>query len=611
MKIISADEIKKAEYIFIFIDRVNNEKIKKYLDKNKKIITLLVENCKFKNIDKLDKTYPNLIIRKFSWNVFYQKHHYRYLPNINSEKILKENFDIILNNNKNITNFIKKLYESEEILYSFKKQLLLEFKKKVEAKHIYKKIIEINPNIKLLNKENIDLLDIETRKSFFLKIKNLLQFLFYPIYTFLFLKLNYPKKKNYNLAIRVYKAGLNFDENTYNLDWAVDRENIKESEVLLVIEDKISKNFLSSIKKKYDYTFSSKRKPIGKLCISLIKNNLKLFFYSFFQINNFLKSDIFYQKILLNVWFNYFVWNNFISTFKPETYLSYHDFQHNHICRNILLNKINCPSLMYKHTNSETIFDSRERYSNVSYSYDFHDTEFHWTKESAKMSELNLSKSKKIIISSPLWACKEFENKKELAKINSLVPNKNKNIISTFSTAFETIGAFNNLDSHLSFLNFMKKILASRNDLFIFFKPKYDPNLLKNYPDLYKTYKKLIINENFKTLNSATSKNLISVSKLAISMPFASTTIEAISSGKKAFWADVNNNFPNSVYMDIDKLVANSNSKALDLVDYWLSMDNEKFSYFLNNQIKDRLPLNFNNEATKKIRLAILSNIRN
>ena len=347
------------------------------------------------------------------------------------------------------------------------------------------------------------------------------------------------------------------------------------------------------------------------MCTLLIKNNLKLFFYSLFQINNFLKSEILYQKILLNVWFNFFVWNNFICTFKPETYLSYHDFEHNHISRNILLNKINCPSLMYKHTNSETVFDNREKYSNISYAYNFHDTEFHWTKESAKMSELNFSKSKKIIISSPLWSCKEFENKKELAKINSLVSNKNKNIISTFSSAFETIGAFNNLDSHLSFLNFMEKILISRNDVFIFFKPKYDQNLLKNYPDLYKTYRKLIINENFKILNNTTSKNLISVSKLTISMPFASTTIEAISSGKKAFWADINNNFPNSIYMDIDKLVANSNSKALDLVDYWLSIDNEKFSYFLNNQIKDRLPLNFNNEATKKIRSTILSNIRN
>ena len=40
-------------------------------------------------------------------------------------------------------------------------------------------------------------------------------------------------------------------------------------------------------------------------------------------------------------------------------------------------------------------------------------------------------------------------------------------------------------------------------------------------------------------------------------------------------------------------------------------MKDYQFGYFLNNQIKDRLPLNFNNEATQKIRSTILSNIRN
>tara|TARA_Y100000590_G_scaffold163199_1_gene187085 strand:+ start:21669 stop:23504 length:1836 start_codon:yes stop_codon:yes gene_type:complete len=611
MKIISAEDIRKASYVFIIIGKVNTLKINKNLNKNKNIIILLVENCELKNINELSKNYSNLIVRKFSWNIFHQKHYYRYIPNINSEQLLKEKFYEIINDNKKITDFIKNPYNNDNIIYSFKKQLLLEFKKKIEAKYIYEKIVEINPDIKLLNEENINLLDIKTKKFILLKIKNLLLFLFYPIYSCLFLKLNYIDKKKYSLALRVYDAGLNFDENTYNLDWVVDKESIKKSDVLLVIEDRISKDFLNSIKKKYDYTFSSKRKPLGKLSISLIKNNLKLFIKSLFQLNNFFKTEIFYQKILLNVWTNYFVWNNFICAFKPVSYLSYHDFQHNHISRNILLNKINCISLMYKHTNSETVFDIRERYSNISYAYDFHDIEFHWTKESAKMAELNFSKSKKIVISSPLWSCKEFENENQLAKINSLVPNKSKNIIATFSAAFDTIGAFNNLDSHLSFLNFMKKILISRRDVFIFFKPKYNPNLLKNYPNLYEVYEKLLQNENFKTLNKITSKNLISVSNLTISMPFVSTTIEAISSGKKAFWADINNNFPNSAYMDIDKLVANSNSQALDLVDYWLTINKEKFSYFLNNQIKDRLPLNFNNEATKKIRSTILSNFRN
>ena len=237
MKIISTEDIRKASYIFIIIDKANNLKIKKHLNKNKNTIILLVENCALNNIYELSRNYPNLIIRKFNWNIFHQKHYYRYLPNINSEKLLKENFYKIINDNKNITDFVKNLYNNENIIYSFKKQLLLEFKRKIEVKHIYEKIIQINQNIKLLNEENINSLNIKTKKFIFLKIRNLLLFLFYPIYSCLFLKLNYANKKKYNLAIRVYKAGLNFDENTYNLDWVVDKESIKKSDVLLVIED--------------------------------------------------------------------------------------------------------------------------------------------------------------------------------------------------------------------------------------------------------------------------------------------------------------------------------------------------------------------------------------
>ena len=615
MKFVSVEEIKKASNVFIFVHKVSSSKIMDSIKKNQETIILLIDEFDFEDIHRLFKNYPNVIIRGFSWNIFRQKHHYRYLSNINSMKLLESNFSKILDQNKNINNFIKLLYNSEKIFLSLKKQLLLGFKKKIEAKKIYEKIVEINPNIRLLNNEINNPQYFSSKKSFFsnyiLKIKNTFYFLFYPIYSCLFLKLNSFKKNNYDLAIRVYNAGFNFDESTYQLDWIVDNKIIDKNNVLMVIEDTIDKNFLDSIKKKYNFTFSTKRKPLGKLSISLLKNNLKLFFLSIFNLRNFFKSDILYQKILLNIWMNYFVWNNFISTFKTKTYLSYHDFHYNHISRNILLNRINCCCLMYKHTNSEVVFDVKEKYLNISYAYDFHDIEFHWTKESVKMSELNLSQSKKILTLSPLWSCKEFEDKKELIKLNNFVQNKKNKIISIFSAAFGTPGAFNDLNSHLSFLRFIKKLLMYRNDIFLFFKPKYETDLLGKYPNLHELFKSLSEKKNFKVIKKITSKNLISFSNLTISMPFVSTTAEAISSGQKAFWADTNNNFPNSAYMNIEKLVANSESSALDLVNYWLTISNEKFRYFLNNEIKDRLPLNFNNEAAEKIRSIISFNIRN
>ncbi len=114
--------------------------------------------------------------------------------------------------------------------------------------------MEINPNIRLLNNEINNPQYFSSKKSFFsnyiLKIKNTFYFLFYPIYSCLFLKLNSFKKNNYDLAIRVYNAGFNFDESTYQLDWIVDNKIIDKNNVLMVIEDTIDKNFLDSIKKK-------------------------------------------------------------------------------------------------------------------------------------------------------------------------------------------------------------------------------------------------------------------------------------------------------------------------------------------------------------------------
>ena len=111
------------------------------IKKNQETIILLIDEFDFEDIHRLFKNYPNVIIRGFSWNIFRQKHHYRYLSNINSMKLLENNFSRILDQNKNINNFIKLLYNSEKIFLSLKKQLLLEFKKKIEAKKIYEKIV--------------------------------------------------------------------------------------------------------------------------------------------------------------------------------------------------------------------------------------------------------------------------------------------------------------------------------------------------------------------------------------------------------------------------------------------------------------------------------------
>ena len=157
----------------------------------------------------------------------------------------------------------------------------------------------------------------------------------------------------------------------------------------------------------------------------------------------------------------------------------------------------------------------------------------------------------------------------------------------------------------------MQDLLRKRNDIIVAFKPKYRIEDLNDYFNLKKIVEDLQQNQMFKIIKNVTSKNLISASDLTVSMAFTSPSLEAISSGKKGFWVDANNNFPNSTYNNIDNLVANSSKEAINKVAYWLSLNDEEFKIFLNEKIKNKIPFNFNNEATNKVRSVVLSEINN
>ena len=92
-------------------------------------------------------------------------------------------------------------------------------------------------------------------------------------------------------------------------------------------------------------------------------------------------------------------------------------------------------------------------------------------------------------------------------------------------------------------------------------------------------------------------------------MSFSSPTVEAISSKKKAIYVDLNNNFPNSAYKNIDNFVASSIEDALEKVNYWLLLDNEVFFDYLNKNVKQKLPLTNGNGSAEKIRSIIIDEI--
>lgn len=608
MKFANISDILHVQDLIILDSNSNIKKFYEVLSTDRKTIFLILDGYK-QEFDKRFYDNKNILIKKFNWNIFKQKHYYKYLSDIDSLNKIENFLSELTKENIKITKFIKNLYQDERIENAFKKEGLKYLKKQNEVNRIFEKIKLINPKVNLLNKgEKFYKNDFNL---FISKIKNTLLFMIYPLYALFFLRFSKVKKSNKSLAIRVFNNGFRFESFDYNLDWVKKEKWINEKNMLFVIEESLDDKFLTLFKKKsYNYTFSSKKKPLGRFHLNIFYDFLKLFIFSFFQVVNFSKSPILYQKILLNAWMNYFIWNNFLSLFDPRVYLSYHDYLDNHVYRNILLNKKRCKCIMYKHTNSERVFDTKEKYFNINFAFDCHDLEIHWTKESIEMSKLNHSQSKDFLLSSPLWSSEEFSTQNIISNDLQLKEKvKEKKIISAFTAALETYGSFNNLEAHISFLNLLQKILEEREDVYIFFKPKYNIELIKNFIDL-----ELIINKLFKTnkfflINKITSKNLISISDLTISMSFSSPTVEAISSKKKAIYVDLNNNFPNSAYKNIDNFVASSIEDALEKVNYWLLLDNEVFFDYLNKNVKQKLPLTNGNGSAEKIRSIIIDEI--
>ena len=56
-------------------------------------------------------------------------------------------------------------------------------------------------------------------------------------------------------------------------------------------------------------------------------------------------------------WLNLLKWKIFLKNYSGENYVVYHNYQYDHILRNILLNSKFIKTIHYKHTNTENIFN--------------------------------------------------------------------------------------------------------------------------------------------------------------------------------------------------------------------------------------------------------------
>lgn len=499
------------------------------------------------NIDKV--TDQNLInnLKKesnvflFSWGYFKRS----YLTTLADLKAYK-NLDIFYNKFKKKNDIIIKIfttiYGSKLFEIAIKKKIIVQLRDYHEIK-IIKKILSFLSKKKIyeaINNKDYYYIDKNlTNRNirFFINIKSIdykiiLKFIYFPLYFSLkqkiFIKL---KKIYYKNFFRIYGNGIGVGE-LGNLDWIIKYEKLKNESNVFVLEDILegkNKHEKSLDDNNYEYIYCSNKQK-NKISIQELLKNI----FFFFPVGIFLSLyiGIFRQNYIsffYEAWSAFFKWSNFLNCYEGRNYIVYHNYQTNHIFRNIFLKKNKFNLVHYKHTSSENIFcySTKNKYRNADQAFLLYDIEFHQTKQSIEMSEKNESLTENKLIYGPTLL---------LEKKNLIIRKKQ---IVLFNSSFTDGHAANPILAHQNFLHFIQKI-AKNNDYKIIFKSKKKMDLYENYNnEFYELVKKIKENNKIKIIDYTINlQDIILESELSIHMPFASSCIISLYNKKKFFFYD-------------------------------------------------------------------------
>ena len=529
----------------ILMDELDNNEIK---FKNNSAI-VIIHKKKILNIDKLREKYKDRLFfftfreLKKGWKLY--------------DLIRRRSFK------RYIKYYIKFVYGSRLFENSYKKYICNKLKEYQEIQDIKKLLRVYNKNIEVIvkSKNYYEVDRIFNKKKKILNInltnmKKLVAFIFFPIYLILVNKKKlFDSAKRYDNYFRLYNNGMGVGE-LGNLDWL--HEENKQN--LFVVEDSIHKDseHLQNLeKKKYKYTFCSNRNAVGEVSLlSIIKLSLIYFpisiplgLYSFLFKNS--SFNFFYDA-----WTSLLKWKLFVRMFKGGNYICYHNYEYNHIFRNIILKKNSFKTIHYKHTNSENVFyyNKSKKYINPDLYWHYYDYEFHQSKQSVEMSKENQSLSSNHIINGPTFYF------------------RNQNISSTkydlifFNSTFLSFAPVNSPNSHLNFLKLIIKFSKEFN-INILFKSKQSIKKYENYNIDFKNLINQIKMEKKITIidSDIDTFNLIKNSGISIIMPFSSNFITSLAMNKKFFFIDSENEYRNSYFSKFNNLIVNTNQDSLKL----------------------------------------------
>jgi len=569
MKLLELVDFKKNK--IIIINNLNDSKlgyqtIKKLEKINPEHIVLFLKTIEDKNL-LIKKNY-----RIFNWFIFKDAFKKKFNSHWQSKKFVTRN-NLIKKNS--IINFLSAFFLTKKkfIEYAVIKENLILLQKKNEFLDICKEIRKYNKNLVIIN------LQINLLQKYLKNIELVLFYVLYPFYSIFFARLK-KKSSNFKIGLRAYNAGIRLNTNNQGLelDWLVQNNSLRKK-TLLFLTDKIDHKFQDQIKKKNYETISTRAvAPYYYLNYQhLFIFYPKLFLKIFINFFNFLLLDLNSKKVAFKGLKNYILWSNISSLVNIKVYMAYHDNAVDSIYRNIVLNKKNCETILYKHTHSTLIYDEKN-YFNVEPSYKFFSKEYHWSKLGIAEAKRELSKSSKLILSMPFTKILKDKNKIKITKDNTFY-------VACFSSGIASSGSVNNSKEHFLFLNYLYKLLSINLDIRIIFKPKYTTNATfkKLYPEHFQLINKMIKTKRFFVKDNIKTKDLILKSSLCITMGFSSPTIEALALLKPSFYVNFQNNFKYNSFRKMKYFYGNDEKSSLRIFNYWKKciLNKKKYSRLL------------------------------
>ena len=598
----------------------------------------------FISIKKPNKFFYNYLcklgfkIQIFDWSLF--KYEERFESHNDSYSKIEKYYYEILKSNKFSNSCIESLYKDNDIVKLAPKKffinILFDY---LNFVFISKKIFKKNKRCIFYTPLNFKLTDNLYKKHFSSKTYNYSfkkNYIYYPLFIELFLnfiikliyltiiilsplfiifKLSFKNTtpKKFNIAYRLYNAGLRLHLSENRIDWLVDNTDsfFNKENCLFVGEDLLDKSFLDQVKQnKYNFI------NLSILKIKFVKKPISFFLFYLRNIIFIIYNSILYDQRAISYYliaiYYFLKWTSFSQSYHPKNYISYHDYHIQHIFRNSILDKIDCKQSTYKHTYAENIYNINNKTSNIIYSYLVYKNEFHWGRRSILMSKQNSSHSSNFIITKPIDMV-DHKNKTYFQNLK-----KNDIVLSAFASTHGN-NCVNNDLSHMIFLESLLSLISNKNFRkkikYIIFKGKnpYETYIRSKNEKLSKIALLLKKNNSFKIFDSNISaQSIFHKSDLVVSMSFSSTTIEAISIGKRAFFFDSLSQFNQSYYDSIPNLVAHDYNQFLRYIDYWRKIDKfnlkkyyEKYfklefgGYGINSSAKDIIKKSINLTGAK------------